>query len=105
MAFDSMVHELEVVRRRNQHPLAPHGFGGRGGSGATVQAIESVYRIYLPDYLYREYWVKRRTAYRIGDDIGVTEGTVCRWLKMLDLNRDTIVERAARHLRDDPDWQ
>lgn len=109
MSADPLLHpavqrELDMARARNSHPLMPSGGKGRGPYGKTVQAVEQVHALYLPDALFRWYWVERQTTYEIADQLGVSQVTVSTWLKRLGLNQRSILERAARQLQEDPGW-
>lgn len=110
MASDPLLHpavqrEVERARVRNAHPLMPHGAPGqRRGDYGVVQAVEQVHGVYLPDALFRWYWIQRKTCQEIADDLGVTQGCISRWLSMLGLNQKSILARAARQLQEDPGW-
>lgn len=84
----------EEQYKRHRHPLDPTGRSWQ------VRDIESQMRVYLPDALFK--WYSTRA---IADRVGVAQATVSKWLILLGFNQREILERAARHLQEDPSWR
>ena len=77
---------------------------GRLVDTPTVRAIEEFYGIYnLEDWMLRAYYLRRLTYAEIGDELGVTRGTVAKWFSDMGVTLRQIAYRVMEEqLADQP---